>query len=156
VTAAARSAFGIRLRDVGSPLQNLEISYRPVELRSLLADAIAERRTVERKGLPWIENEERRVFDVSVTPLNREDGSLIGAAIAFDEVTRYHRLQEELEQSNRDLEAAYEELQSTNEELETTNEELQSTVEELETTNEELQSSNEELETTNEELQSTN
>jgi two-component system CheB/CheR fusion protein len=80
----------------------------------------------------------------------------LGATITFHDVTRYHRLQDELEQSNRDLEAAYEELQSTNEELETTNEELQSTIEELETTNEELQSSNEELETTNEELQSTN
>jgi len=71
-------------------------------------------------------------------------------------VTRYKRLQEELEHSNQELETAYEELQSTNEELETTNEELQSTIEELETTNEELQSTNEELETINEELQSTN
>ena len=65
-------------------------------------------------------------------------------------------MQDELEHSNQELEAAYEELQSANEELETTNEELQSANEELETTNEELQSTNEELETTNEELQSTN
>jgi two-component system CheB/CheR fusion protein len=76
--------------------------------------------------------------------------------VAFSEVTAFHRLKDELEQTNRQLETAYEELQSTNEELETTNEELQSTVEELETTNEELQSTNEELETMNEELHSTN
>ena len=110
---------------------------------------------MERKGVRW-SDDDRRTFDVTVTPLARPDGQRMGASISFVDVSRYHRLQEELEQSNRDLEAAYEELQSTNEELETTNEELQSTIEELETTNEELQSSNEELETTNEELQSTN
>jgi two-component system CheB/CheR fusion protein len=155
-TAAARSLFGIQLKDLGSPLQNLEVSYRPVELRSLLSEALTERRSVERKGVGWNDKDDARLFDVSATPLFRDDGSVLGATVAFHDVTAYHRLQDELEQSNRDLEAAYEELQSTNEELETTNEELQSTIEELETTNEELQSSNEELETTNEELQSTN
>ncbi len=78
------------------------------------------------------------------------------AASLFTDVTRAHRLQEEVQRTQQELETALEELQSTNEELETTNEELQSTVEELETTNEELQSTNEELETMNEELQSTN
>jgi two-component system CheB/CheR fusion protein len=84
------------------------------------------------------------------------DGALLGAKISFVEVTRYRRLQEELQTSKHELETAYEELQSSNEELETTNEELQSSNEELETANEELQSTNEELETMNEELQSTN
>jgi two-component system, chemotaxis family, CheB/CheR fusion protein len=74
----------------------------------------------------------------------------------FRDVTRYHRLEDDLKTSHQELETANEELQSTNEELETTNEELLSTVEELETTNEELQSTNEELETMNEEMQSTN
>jgi two-component system CheB/CheR fusion protein len=138
VTAAARALFGIQLRDVGSPLQNLEISYRPVELRSLLNEALTERRPVERKGVHWSEKDESRVFDVLASPQFREDGSVLGATVTFQDVTRYHRLQDELEQSNRDLEAAYEELQSTNEELETTNEELQSTNEELHTLNEQL------------------
>jgi two-component system, chemotaxis family, CheB/CheR fusion protein len=93
---------------------------------------------------------------VQVTPLFREDGTLLGSTAIFEDVTQYNRLRQELEYTNRQLETAYEELQSTNEELETTNEELQSTVEELETTNEELQSTNEELETMNEELQSMN
>jgi two-component system CheB/CheR fusion protein len=57
----------------------------------------------------------------------------LGASISFVDVTRFKRLQEELEHANQELEMAYEELQSTNEELETTNEELQSTNEELET-----------------------
>jgi two-component system CheB/CheR fusion protein len=77
-------------------------------------------------------------------------------SIAFDDVTRYLRLEAELQRSSAELQTAYEELQSTNEELETMNEELQSTNEELQATNEELQSTNEELETMNEELQSTN
>jgi len=78
------------------------------------------------------------------------------ASIVFEDVSRYSRMQQELEGNRRDLELAYEELQSTIDELETTNEELQSANEELQTTNEELQSTNEELETMNEELQSTN
>jgi two-component system CheB/CheR fusion protein len=84
------------------------------------------------------------------------DSQTSAVALTFLEVGRYKVLREELERSQRELEAAYEELQSINEELETTNEELQSTNEELETTNEELHSTNEELETMNEELQSTN
>jgi two-component system CheB/CheR fusion protein len=76
--------------------------------------------------------------------------------LGFNNTTRAHQLQQELETIQETLETTVEELQSANEELETTNEELQSTVEELETTNEELQSTNEELETMNEELQSTN
>jgi two-component system CheB/CheR fusion protein len=155
-TASARALFGVQMKDIGAPLQNLDVSYRPIEVRSLLNEALAERRPIERKSVRWSEKDDTRVYDVAASPLFGEGGSVLGAAITFQDVTRYHRLQNELEQSNRDLEAAYEELQSTIEELETTNEELQSTIEELETTNEELQSSNEELETTNEELQSTN
>ena len=95
-------------------------------------------------------------LEIQISPLTGSDASLLGVNLTFQDVTTARRLQEELERTNQQLEAAYEELQSTNEELETTNEELQSTVEELETTNEELQSTNEELETMNEELQSTN
>jgi two-component system CheB/CheR fusion protein len=97
-----------------------------------------------------------RYFNVQVTPILDAADASLGSKIIFMDVTRQRELQDELEHSQQELEAAYEELQSTNEELETTNEELQSTVEELETTNEELQSTNEELETMNEELQSTN
>jgi two-component system CheB/CheR fusion protein len=98
---------------------------------------------------------EVRELEAHVTPLT-SGAFLVGATVAFHDVTGLRRLEQELDGARRDLETAYEELQSTVEELETTNEELQSTNEELETTNEELQSTNEELETTNEELQSTN
>ncbi len=154
---AARALFSINFADFGRPLQDLEISYRPVELRSLIEEAYLSRRPVAVKDVPWPPSSANaRYFDLSVIPLFEVGGSTLGAKAVYTDVTRFHRMQEELQQSHQELETAYEELQSANEELETTNEELQSTVEELETTNEELQSTNEELETMNEELQSTN
>lgn len=202
--ARARALFRIAPADTGRAIQDLEVSYRPLELRSLLETAYVERRVVEIKGVAWngpldgatggagaagraataassllaasaavgaASGSARggnaaavasgfpnasTYLDVQVVPLVEPSGVLLGASVTFIDVTRFRHLQDELEDSNRELETAYEELQSSNEELETTNEELQSTVEELETTNEELQSTNEELETMNEELQSTN
>jgi len=155
--AQARTLFNLAPRDVGKPLKDLEISYKPVELRSQIDRAYAERHAISIRDVEWQHpSGDQRVMDVQLTPLVSGDGTLVGAGISFIDITRYKRLQQAVEQSKRDVEVAYEELQSTVEALETTNEELQSTNEELETTNEELQSSNEELETTNEELQSTN
>jgi len=152
----ARMQFGLAQRDIGVLLQDLELSYRPVELRSRIEQAYTERHTVSLREVEWQSGLEIRTLDVQVHPLTGATGELLGVSVAFVDTTRYRRLQEALQESKRDAETAYEELQSTVEELETTNEELQSTNEELETTNEELQSTNEELETMNEELQSTN
>jgi two-component system CheB/CheR fusion protein len=154
----AETLFNIRPRNVGQPFQDLEVSFRPVELRSVIEHVTQDQRPVNLADVVWhrMPGSEPRVYDVSVVPLQRPGREPVGVAISFLDVTRYRNLRDELEHSNRELERAYEELQSLNEELETTNEELQSTNEELETTNEELQSTNEELETMNEELQSTN
>jgi two-component system, chemotaxis family, CheB/CheR fusion protein len=154
--AAARALFGLGPGDLGRPLQDLELSYRPVELRGNVERAHTERRTVAVTGVTaTLPSGEVRELEVQVVPLALDsDGR--GATIVFQDVTVQHRAHDELQTSKRELENVYEELQSTVEELETTNEELQSTNEELETTNEELQSSTEELETMNEELQSTN
>jgi len=123
----------------------------------MIQQAIVERRSLHLSEVEWTSPAgESRFFDIVVIPLADPDGSALGIKVLFNDVSRFHRLQEELQHSHQELETANEELQSTVEELETTNEELQSTVEELETTNEELQSTNEELETMNEELQSTN
>jgi len=157
VNDRARTLFGLRGSDAGRPLKDLQLSYRPVELRSLLERAETERRPVVVKEIEWSQHPgETRWLDLHVAPLMDATGAVTGTMLTFTDVTAHRRLQRELEESHQELETAYEELQSTNEELETTNEELQSTVEELETTNEELQSTNEELETMNEELQSTN
>jgi two-component system CheB/CheR fusion protein len=153
----AMNLFGLSQRDLGLPIQDLEISYRPVELRGHIEEAITHRRSVWVRDVELIRGTtERIVLDVQFVPLADEIGTPLGVTVLFNDVTQYRQLQDELLYANRQLETAYEELQSTNEELETTNEELQSTVEELETTNEELQSTNEELETMNEELQSMN
>jgi two-component system CheB/CheR fusion protein len=153
----ARAVFGLKLRDVGKPLQDLDISYRPVDLRSLIDDVRERRRLVSTKDVHWqLPNGDERTFDVQVSPLIEPADRFVGVSIAFVDVTVHRSLEENLDTARRELETAYEELQSTVEELETTNEELQSTNEELETMNEELQSTNEELETMNEELQSTN
>jgi two-component system, chemotaxis family, CheB/CheR fusion protein len=155
--ARARQLFGLKRSDVGRPFQDLELSYRPVELRSLIEKAQLERRGIGLTGVRWVEPSGTQIFlDIAIMPLRDSDGRTLGAGVQFFDVSREKTLRDELEQSNHELETAIEELQSTNEELETTNEELQSTNEELETTNEELQSTNEELETMNEELQSTN
>jgi len=148
-----RALFSLNPRDVGRAFQDLEISYRPVELRSLIEQAYAERRaitltSVERR----FPNGEMQYLDVIVAPLFDHGTRPMGASISFLDVTRYYRLQKELQHSNENVQTSNEELQSSNEELETTNEELQSSNEELETTNEELQSANEELETVNQEL----
>ena len=154
-TERARALFGIVPADLGRPLQDLELSYRPAELRSCIDRAYAEQETVHLRDVAWHVGEERW-FDIAVTPLAVHTGAAPGVSVVFTDTTSTKRLQNELERSSHRLEVSYEELQSTNEEMETTNEELQSTIEELETTNEELQSTNEELETMNEELQSTN
>ncbi|HYH48135.1 MAG TPA: CheR family methyltransferase [Acidimicrobiia bacterium] len=157
VNAAARRLFGLSHRDVGRPFQDLEISYRPVELRSAIEQVQKDGRPLVIEHIGWTGGPDSvDCFDIHVVPLAEAGGVSVGVSVAFVDVSLSRRLHDELEITNRDLERAYEELQSTNEELETTNEELQSTIEELETTNEELQSTNEELETMNAELQSTN
>jgi two-component system CheB/CheR fusion protein len=152
----ARTLFGIGVGDVGRPLYDLRLSYRPVELRSAIDDLKGKPHSMELGEVEWTTpaGEARRLV-VRLAPLIA-DGNLEGISIVYVDVTTFAELERELATTKNEAETAYEELQSTSEELETTNEELQSTNEELETTNEELQSTNEELETTNEELQSTN
>jgi two-component system CheB/CheR fusion protein len=153
----ARRLFKLGPGDTGRLLQDLEISYRPVELRSHIEAVTTSRTALTLKDVPWHPaGGEPRVLEIQIVPLADGAGALLGCSVSFLDLSIQHQLHKDLERSNQELETAYEELQSANEELETTNEELQSTIEELETTNEELQSANEELETMNEELQSTN
>ncbi|MFI7063736.1 CheR family methyltransferase [Kribbella sp. NPDC050124] len=157
LNSQARAQFGLTSHDVGRPFRDLEVSYRPTELRSLIEQAHSERRAVRVNAVERrLSADDVQYLDIIVQPLTASDGMVVGSSVVFLDTTTLTRLQLEVKRNREDLETAYEELQSTNEELETTNEELQSSIEELETTNEELQSTNEELETTNEELQSGN
>jgi two-component system CheB/CheR fusion protein len=153
--AASRRLFKLGASDLGRPVQDLEPSYRPLELRGHLDAMEREPRALEISSIRWDTGGHERLFAVRLSPL-LSDGALLGVSIVYDDQTELSDLRSQLDTAQRELEHSYEELQSTVEELETTNEELQSTNEELETTNEELQSTNEELETMNEELQSTN
>src|SRR5215469_739690 len=157
INSQMRAMFGMTSRDVGRPFHDLEISYRPVELRSLIERAYAEHRVVRVNAVErTVGGADIQHLDIHIQPLWGTDGLSAGAMVQFIDTSVLTRLQLEVKRNHEDLDTAHEELQSTNEELETTNEELQSSIEELETTNEELQSTNEELETTNEELQSGN
>ena len=154
----ARLQFGLAASDLGRPFKDVEVSYRPADLRGPVEQATTEGRPLTLREIEWQKNHSESEFlDVQITPLrDPANNGWLGVSITFTNVTQHRRLQEEVRRANTELESAYEELQSSNEELETTNEELQSSNEELETTNEELQSTNEELETMNEELQSAN
>ncbi|HEX2224589.1 MAG TPA: PAS domain-containing protein, partial [Thermoanaerobaculia bacterium] len=157
INEKARRLFNLGVSEVGRLFQDLEVSYRPVELRSHIEAAHHQRNAVQLTDVEVrAPNGEQRQLEVHIVPLLEAGGGSAGTSVSFLDHTQAHLLRNEVEKTHQELETAYEELQSANEELETTNEELQSTIEELETTNEELQSANEELETMNEELQSTN
>jgi len=151
----ARRMFGLGTPDYGRPLSELEVSYRPVDLRTHLDTQAQEPRAIDIPGVRWTVEEQERILDVHLSPLIGE-GVVMGTSISFRDATETDKLRVDLKNSRRELEQAYEELQLTVEELESTNAELESTNEELESTNEELESTNEELETMNEELRSSN
>ncbi|HEX6443803.1 MAG TPA: CheR family methyltransferase [Streptosporangiales bacterium] len=126
----AGDLFNLGQEDVGRPILDLEVSFRPVDLRPLLLEARTEAQPTRRSGVEWaIDDASIVVVDVDVVPLL--DGEFIGTLVTFTDVTHAKRLEDELRLSKRRLQSAYEELQSTNEELETMNEELQSVNDEL-------------------------
>ncbi|HEV7459389.1 MAG TPA: CheR family methyltransferase [Solirubrobacteraceae bacterium] len=152
INQEARTLFGVGVKDIGRPLHDLRLSYRPVELRAAIEEVKRHPQSIELGEVEWTTpTEEARRLVVRLAPLIA-DGNLEGISIVFVDVSRFADLERELASLKSQTETALEELQTTSEELETTNEELQSTNEELETTNEELQSTNEELATVNEQL----
>ena len=83
----ARLMFTLNPRDIGRPLQDLEISYRPAELRSLIEQAHAEHRTVTQASVERrFPNGEVHYLDVIVSPLTDEGGGLLGSGVVFIDV----------------------------------------------------------------------
>ena len=139
VNGQARARLGLGPADVGRPFRDLEISYRPLELRSLIEQAHDTRRAVRVNAVERrLASDEVQYLDIVVQPLISTEGDVLGAGLSFIDNTLFTQLQQEVKRSREELETTNEELQSTNEELETTNEELQSGNEELETMNEEM------------------
>lgn len=154
---AARHLLSVGEADIGRPFQDLPISYRPLEMRGPIEEALRDRRIIRLEHHEYHLSQSDIIrLTIEIRPLLRNEGSAHAALLSFTNTTQIYAMQRELENAHESLEHTIEELQSANEELETTNEELQSTNEELETTNEELQSTNEELETINEEARSSN
>jgi two-component system, chemotaxis family, CheB/CheR fusion protein len=153
---AARSRLGVPPPTKGLLFQDLDISYRPLNLRPLVAEVRATGGPVVRHDID-METVDGATWscDVRVEPVVI-DGAVLAVAVVFTDGTRHRVVREELAVARRDLVLASAQLQSRNEDLQTLNEELKSSMEELQTTNEQLQSANEELETINEELMSTN
>jgi PAS domain S-box-containing protein len=87
--ARARVLFSINAKDLGRPLKDLEISYRPAELRALIEQAHAERRTVTLTSVERrFADGEVQFLDVVVTPLFADGQKPLGAAVSFLDVTR--------------------------------------------------------------------
>jgi two-component system CheB/CheR fusion protein len=150
INQKARQLFSLSPKDVGRPLQDLEVSYRPTELHSIIEQAYSERRMVTRTNVERrFGDGETHHFEVVAQPLLDDAQAALGVAITFIDVTRSHRLQEELQRSREEIQTASEELQSSNQELETMNEELQSTNEALQTVNDELRQRTDELKQAN-------
>src|SRR5438477_8772807 len=150
INQSARELFDVPSSDIGRALRDLEVSYKPIDLRTPIDRVFRERRPMSLQGIELKRSDGApATFDLHVVPLIDEDGSVVGTTSSLFDVSGQIQLR-------ADVLRMRQELQSNREEIETTNEELQSTVEELETTNEGLQSTNEELETLNEELESTN
>jgi two-component system CheB/CheR fusion protein len=131
VNHQAETLLGVSIRDKGRPFRDLDLSYRPPELRRSIEQAQAERRTVHAGDAVFHRGFEQLTLEVHVSPLIDRDSGVLGATVVFHDVTEARRLQSELEVTHRQLETAYEELQSANEELQSTNDELQAINDEL-------------------------
>ncbi len=92
VNEPAQRMFGVTERDIGRPIQDLEISYRPIELRTHLERVAAELRVREVKSVQWTVRDEQRIIDVRLVPLVN-DGVLMGSSITHVDVTEAHRLE---------------------------------------------------------------
>jgi two-component system CheB/CheR fusion protein len=125
VNQQARTLFNLRARDLGRPLQDLEVSYRPVELRSSIARAYSERQPITFSNVSWRMPTEQQVFlELLVVPIPKGNGSFLGASIFFLDVTRQRRLQDDLQRTNQELETTNEELQTINDEARDRGDEL--------------------------------
>jgi two-component system CheB/CheR fusion protein len=114
----ARELFNLKNEDVNRPFQDLEISYRPLELRSKIQQVYMERRPSPIDEVEWpAATGEVAHLEVQIAPLVDGNQVLLGASIGFADVTRSRRYKQELEHANQGLEDAYAELQSTNDEL---------------------------------------
>jgi two-component system, chemotaxis family, CheB/CheR fusion protein len=106
VNQRASAMLGLSDRDLGRPFQDLEISYRPLELRPQLAEVTESRSPVWLRDVEWRRNDPDVVyFDVHLVPLLDSNGEVLGMSVSFTDVTRFRQLRVEVETANRQLRA---------------------------------------------------
>ncbi len=97
----ARGLFNLSAGDLGLPFQDLQVSYRPADLRSCVDRAYAERRPIVLNEVEWPCNGAAAKFlEIHVVPLMDSGGTLLGVSFAFLDVTANRRLQAELQNAN--------------------------------------------------------
>jgi len=145
---AVQKIWGLTPEQVlGKPFFGLEISYRPVNLKEQIEQAVASgESSVVENAEYWVTRDRQTYLRIEVFPV------VSGVVILVEDVTERHERREELQVTNRALEAANEKLLAENEELKNAHGEFQFINEELQCTNEEVEAVNEELKATNEEL----
>jgi two-component system, chemotaxis family, CheB/CheR fusion protein len=146
----ARSLLGVASKEIGQSLAELEIAYKPVDLRRHVERVASERRPVLLRGVAApTSHGDKRYYDVRIVPLFDGANGNVGTKVVFDDVTGERQLEDDLLQLRQDLETMREELETTNEELETMNQELQSSNDELRTMNDEIVRRGDELDQVN-------
>ena len=103
ISAGAREQLGLGTPDIGRSLQELEISYRPVDLRSAMDRVIGEKREVVLKEIHHFVAGHPRFFEVTVAPIFDESRTMLGMRIVFSDSTAFHHLQSELTASKQEL-----------------------------------------------------
>ena len=138
---------------LGRPFFDLEISYQPVDLRSRIRQAVAEREPIVVEGAEyWVTKDKRIYLRIEIVPVGADGLSDPGVIILLEDITERYELQQEMRATIEALETVNERFMSINEELGAANRELEVTNKEIQSTNEELESINEELKAVNEEL----
>jgi two-component system CheB/CheR fusion protein len=88
INQQADQLFGLSHRDAGRLLRDLELSYRPVELRAYVQQAKVERHALRIKDVEWRRpGSESSWFEVHVNPLVNNDKALVGVSIVFHDVS---------------------------------------------------------------------
>src|SRR5215469_5145966 len=88
VNTQMRTLFGMSSRDIGRPFHDLEVSYRPVELRSLIERAHSEHRVIRLNAVERrVGGDEPQYLDIDIHPLWASDGLSAGVAVTFVDTT---------------------------------------------------------------------
>jgi len=94
--AAARKQFNIVASAIGQPFRDVELSYRPAELRVAIERAREARHETTLNGVRWDQNGVVRFVDIVAAPLFDDDRAPLGMRITFVDVTPIKSLQDQL------------------------------------------------------------